>query len=37
VGTSLPEAIQEATGATTGGEPPPPGGGGGGTVDEQFQ
>jgi uncharacterized membrane protein (UPF0182 family) len=36
VGTSLPEAIQEATGATTGGEPPPPGGGGG-TVDEQIQ
>jgi uncharacterized protein len=36
VGTSLSEAIQEATGATTGGEPPPPGGGGG-TVDEQIQ
>lgn len=36
VATSLPPAIQEATGATTGGEPPPPGGGGG-TVDQQIQ
>jgi uncharacterized membrane protein (UPF0182 family) len=34
VATSLPPALQEATGATTGGEPPPDGGG---TVDEQIQ
>jgi uncharacterized protein len=37
VATSLSEAIEEATGATTGGEPPPPDGGGGGTVDQQIQ
>ena len=36
VATSLPPALQEATGATTGGEPPPPDGGGG-TVDQQVQ
>jgi uncharacterized protein len=36
VATSLPEAIEEATGAVTGEEPPPPDGGGG-TVDEQIQ
>jgi uncharacterized membrane protein (UPF0182 family) len=35
VATSLPEAIQEATGAATGGGPPPPDGGG--TVDQQIQ
>ena len=36
VATSLSEALEEATGATTGGEPQPPDGGGG-TVDEQIQ
>jgi uncharacterized protein len=36
VATSLPPALQEATGATTGGEPPPPDGGGG-TLDQQIQ
>lgn len=36
VATSLPLALQEATGATTGGEPPPPDGGGG-TVDQEVQ
>jgi uncharacterized membrane protein (UPF0182 family) len=36
VATSLPEAIEEATGAITGGEPPPPGGGTG-TVDQRIQ
>jgi uncharacterized protein len=35
VGTSLSEAIQEATGAAAGGGPPPPEGGG--TVDQQIQ
>jgi uncharacterized membrane protein (UPF0182 family) len=35
VATSLPPAIQEATGATTGGGQPPPDGGG--TVDQQIQ
>jgi uncharacterized protein len=34
VADSLPEAIQAATGATTGGEPPPPQGG---TQEEQLQ
>ena len=34
VATSLPPALQEATGATTGGEPPPDGGG---TLDQQVQ
>jgi uncharacterized membrane protein (UPF0182 family) len=36
VAPSLPEAIEEATGAVTGEEPPPPDGGGG-TVEEQIQ
>jgi uncharacterized protein len=36
VATSLTEAIEEATGATTGGEQPPPDGGTG-TVDQQIQ
>lgn len=35
VATSLPPAVQEATGAITGGGPPPPDGGG--TVDQQIQ
>ena len=35
VGSSLSEALQDATGATTGEEEPPPDGGGG-TVDEQV-
>jgi uncharacterized protein len=36
VATSLSEAIEAATGATTGGEPPPPDGGTG-TVDQRIQ
>jgi uncharacterized membrane protein (UPF0182 family) len=37
VATSLPEAIEDATGAATDGGPEPPPDGGGGTVDEQIQ
>jgi uncharacterized membrane protein (UPF0182 family) len=38
VANSLDEALEDATGATTGGQPPPGGGGGGGgTTDEQIQ
>jgi uncharacterized membrane protein (UPF0182 family) len=39
VANSLDEALEDATGATSGGQPPPGGGGGGGggTTDEQIQ